>query len=461
MLTSEALAEALPAFLQRQRWFGEKDQPIRAARLTDVATLPDRRFYLCLLEASLATGRETYLLPLAFTTEPDEKARHAGIAWIEGADARLLLHDAAGEPAFWEALFRQWQSGASLPASGGAFHFEPDATVQQTTLEAAQTLSGEQSNASALWGARFFAKLYRRLEPGVHPEPERLRHLMAVGFSAAAALHGTLTFRRSEQTFALGILQDALPGAENGWTVVLEALRARLHDNPVVLEAMHALGQQTATLHAALARATAPAMRPQSASAADLHALTQRIAASLTQTRALLDQHPDLTRQLTREDWQRGLEKLNRLALLSPTASRIRVHGDYHLGQVVRSGGKWYILDFEGEPDRALDKRRQPDSALRDVAGMVRSVEYALLFAAGEATNLPAASVTETYTSAFLNAYFATAGKAPFLPSAATCPLLLWAYLLDKALYEVRYELGHRPNWAWIPLHGLRRLLNA
>jgi maltose alpha-D-glucosyltransferase/alpha-amylase len=145
----------------------------------------------------------------------------------------------------------------------------------------------------------------------------------------------------------------------------------------------------------------------------------------------------------------------------------IRIHGDYHLGQLLRSEGDVYILDFEGEPARPLDERRRRENALRDVAGMVRSLEYAVLVSWEEHTGgdpdygpwidalLRWSEVT------FLNAYADTAGDAAFLPPPPARYSYLWAYLFQKALYEVRYELNHRPEWTWLPLRGLRRLLQT
>src|SRR5690606_20020132 len=149
------------------------------------------------------------------------------------------------------------------------------------------------------------------------------------------------------------------------------------------------------------------------------------------------------------------------VANVTPLASKIRIHGDYHLGQVLRADGEFFLLDFEGEPARTLEERRRRDYALRDVAGMLRSIEYAVLAGWQEHTESDPSQrewterVQEWCEKTFLAAYLGTAADAPFLEPEESRMPLLWAYLFDKGLYEVRYELSHRPSWTWLPLRGL------
>jgi maltose alpha-D-glucosyltransferase/alpha-amylase len=189
----------------------------------------------------------------------------------------------------------------------------------------------------------------------------------------------------------------------------------------------------------------------------------------MADTRALLDRQSGLQGRAsvpTDAAWAEAEKRIARLPSVSGPHKHIRIHGDYHLGQLLRAEGDVYILDFEGEPARSLNERRRRKSALRDVAGMMRSLEYAVLAAwEDHADTDPAYSdwvnaLLYWVEKTFLNAYVDTAEDAPFLPPSPARDSFLWAFLLDKALYEVRYELNHRPSWVWLPLHGLQRLLH-
>jgi maltose alpha-D-glucosyltransferase/alpha-amylase len=197
--------------------------------------------------------------------------------------------------------------------------------------------------------------------------------------------------------------------------------------------------------------------------------LAEQLRHETHRTRMLLARQEPAGRLATpsEEAWAAAEQRIEALADVNGAHQRIRIHGDYHLGQLLRSEGDFYILDFEGEPARPLEARRRPENALRDVAGMLRSLEYGVLAAWQEHTD--SASDYAAWVDAllrwsevtFLNAYADTAGDAPFLPPPPARYSYLWAYLFQKALYEVRYELNHRPSWAWLPLRGLRRLLST
>jgi maltose alpha-D-glucosyltransferase/alpha-amylase len=234
-------------------------------------------------------------------------------------------------------------------------------------------------------------------------------------------------------------------------------------------------------MHLAFGRAEAPDLRPEMPPEDDLHRLATQVRAEAEATRATMEgPTPDATVAATDGeapgddgtaafdpvDWDAAFARLDALAAAASATPRIRLHGDYHLGQVLRADGEFYILDFEGEPARSLAERRARGYALRDVAGMLRSLEYAVLAAWQEhADGDPALapwcdSLVAWCETLFRRAYLETADEAAFLLPAEVRDDLLWAYLFEKVCYEIRYEINHRPSWRWLPERGLRRLLD-
>lgn len=497
----QQLEDLLPAYLPAQRWFGFKDQTIQGVQLRAAMRLSNAPLpaYLAILRVDLPEREAFFLLPLALAQGEEahrlwETRPCAPLAWIDEPDEaeRQLLHDATANPAFWLALMAWWQSEAPAATPQGRFMPRMEEETRTAPIASVRVFGGEQSNSSAVFDDRFYMKLYRRLEPGIHPEPELLNHLTHAGFRFAPELLGTLALERPERPFALGILQQAIPVETDGWTYARQqtgrmlerlpsldvpdalALPDRYDDDvPAWLDAAASemlalarlLGRRTAELHRALAAADTPALRPVTGTPEDTRAFLQRVRDELACTRRSLDEHAETLNALPSDDaWQHGQGCLDRLAATGAACPRMRVHGDYHLGQVVRADGEFYLLDFEGEPTRSLDERRARDSNLRDVAGMLRSLEYAVFSAARDRPTPPpdgiAYALVRWCRAQFLRAYYATAGAAAFLPPPNARRLFLWAYLFHKALYEVRYELSHRPNWTWLPLRGLHHLLD-
>jgi maltose alpha-D-glucosyltransferase/alpha-amylase len=283
----------------------------------------------------------------------------------------------------------------------------------------------------------------------------------------------------------MGVVQEALPVEGDGWEYALEKVEQfydRVEDLPLpedpedeaelpgwledtaseMIGLVRTLGVRTGELHLALGEAEGE-LGPREGSPDDIDALVDRVKREAEKTREMLQAYDGDPGDLpSDDDWERAFQHLDALRQSEATRQKIRIHGDYHLGQVLRADGEFYILDFEGEPARTVDERRQHDYALRDVAGMLRSFGYAAYapLADGDGSREPwAARLVRQCERTFLDAYLRTAEEADFLlPKGARRPFL-WAYLLDKALYEVRYELNHRPSWTWIPLRSLGRLL--
>ena len=505
----EAFESVLPDFIKKQRWFGSKDQEIESVAAEDAVRLKaDPTVYLSVLRVTTGEEKAFYTLPLmvAGSDAADtilEEHFNAAVAWldVQDEDDHRLVYDATVSPTFWAVLFRWWREGSKGRSLKGLYVADPSPDVNGAEPKAVRLLTGEQSNTAAVVNDDFFFKLYRRLDEGINPEPELLNHLTEVGFTFAPRLHGTIQFRRSDREYTLGILQEALPVETDGWSYALqcttrfldrvestkfprEEITASAHGDyetishdpvPVWLEEVapemislaRVLGVRTAEMHRALAKADAPDLHPVEAPPDSGAQLAQRIRREASTTRQTLRAHDDLsTDDLPSGDaWSDALDRIDALADLQSDYQRIRIHGDYHLGQVLRADGDYYILDFEGEPARPIAERRQRENALRDVAGMLRSLEYAVLAAWQDHTETDPAfahwidALLHWSETTFLDAYADTTADADFLQPKPSRYAFLWAFLFDKALYEVRYELNHRPSWTWLPLRGLRRLL--
>ena len=376
----------------------------------------------------------------------------------------------------------------------------------------------EQSNTSVVYGDRFILKLFRRLEAGVNPDLELGRFLTErAAFAHIPPLAGVLEYRRQHaEPMTLAILQGFVPNQGDAWQYTLDALGhycegvlarqtampaapmppqpllALLEDEipPLAYEligpylgAARLLGQRTAELHVALAQETDdPAFAPEPFSTLYQRALYQsmrsptgqvfeRLLERLQEVPAAVREEAQLVVSLEPEILRRFRSVLQRKI----TAMRIRIHGDYHLGQVLYTGKDFVIIDFEGESPRPLSERRIKRSPLRDVVGMLRSFHYAAYTALSSRINggvarpedmavlEPCAHFWHLWVSAvFLKAYLASAAPAPFLPrTREELAILLDAYVLEKALYELGHELDNRPDWVQVPLRGILQLLET
>jgi maltose alpha-D-glucosyltransferase/alpha-amylase len=515
-LETSYLMEYLPA----QRWFVAKSRQIKATRVLDWAVLETSKSALALLEVQYNGGApDTYLLTLGVTLgERAEELRRAApnavIAPVVVQENPGLLHDAVLDDETCAALLALIENEEQIPARHGAIRGVRGKAFQDV-LGCAETPSqvrrgsAEQSNTSILFGDRFILKLFRRQEAGVNPECEIGRHLTEkVGFDRIPPFAGLIEYTPTENgnTSTLGILQGLVANEGDGWKWTTEELDryyetcaplavpenlsgelgdiVELAERPrsqlardhvgIYLDAAAALGRCTAELHLALASPTDdPAFLPQPLSAGDLKALIADVRQHASAVFDILkDRVPYLSDEvieiagavLTRR--RRILQRLEALGSSNLRTQRIRIHGDYHLGQVLRVKTDFVILDFEGEPARSLAYRRSKQSPLKDVAGMVRSFSYAayaslIAYIArhpGDFETLePWARLWERSVSAqFVRAYRQTVGSVDFAPaSTEEFRMLLDTFLLEKALYEVRYELNSRPAWLRIPLMGI------
>lgn len=432
-------ARALDAgWIAGQRWFRAKTRRVESVTPRDAAQLGDGNGWLLVLGVRYAGGgEERYLVPAV-------------------SDGSRLREPRDGD-GLWRALVARIAGGGVLPAERGRFGFEATPALAALLPGGADEAGGleervqavEQSNSSAVVGDRLFLKIYRLLEPGTNPEVEVSAFLTAVGFPHAPALAGAITYLPAEgEPCAAGMLQAFLPARGDGWGWILGRLAAGPGGAAQAVADTERIGAITAELHAALAsHPDAPGFPARLATLDELAAW--RASAEGQRTGAI--------EALTGEARAR-LEAVapriaERLAAIqdADTARATRIHGDYHLGQLLRTERGFAVIDFEGEPARPLAERRQPASPLRDVAGMLRSLDYAARMAQrGGAIDFEPDAWLTGARAAFLSAY----GGLP--PGGEG---LLAAFELEKACYEVRYEANNRPEWTWLPLAALERLV--
>jgi len=477
-----ALAEDLPS----RRWFGGKSRTVIAVAPVDHAAVPGTRGVLAIFRIEFTDPpAASYCIPLLAAARP----------------GREPPGDALDDPAFCAALVDHMRAGSALGGRAGTFRFRATAGLGEMLPETpaiAARIKGEQSNTSVVFGERAVLKIYRRLEPGPNPELEITEFLTReTPLRVAPRLGGAIEYEHAGgEATTLATLHAFVPNRGDAWSAFAARLgeyfaaavtgregggvdpdRARSLAEADAAEA-RALGALTGTLHMALAGATAAALAPERIAAVDVarwqEAFAVGLGGSLAALGGGLDALPTDSRELARRvleaapalrDAGRALE-----ALVAEPVDKIRVHGDYHLGQVLCTADGFVVVDFEGEPVRPLAERRARACALKDVAGMLRSFTYAARAAALRAAEVandagladrlgPAARAWEARArEAFVGGYLAeTAARgARFLPGAEGArDRLLRAFELDKAAYEVGYEIAHRPGWVRIPLEAL------
>jgi maltokinase len=305
---------------------------------------------------------------------------------------------------------------------------------------------------------RVVLKVFRKLEPGVNPELEMLRFLTYRGFPNIAALHGWYEYEGQAFQATLGVAQAFLPDAVGGWELALDEITTA---PDAFLERLGSLGTVTAQLHNTLASdAGDPAFSPEEPSQEALSLLTATVDEDIERIFLRLpDDDPKLAPIAGRGQDVR--ERLASRAQIGVTGRVIRTHGDYHLGQTLHTPRGWVILDFEGEPARSLPERRQKRSPLRDVAGMLRSFAYVTSAVEILKGQRAPEDFEQRARQTFLSHYFAAVDPTLMPAGEAAINNLLSIYELEKAIYELRYELNNRPDWTPIPVAGIVRLLES
>ena len=498
--------DVLPPYLARTRWYPERSPKAIEPTLTSAipfCDIGDNRPYLGFFEANQRGTTTRYVLPMQIEWVRFDRERYnprALAAVRQGAREGTLL-DVATDQIFIALLLRNLRNSLTVGDENGMglrLEFRPtakfpDGPVKQP--EHVRAVETEQSNSTALVDNDYVVKIYRKLEAGINPEVEVGRFLTEVaGFANSPALIGSVEFVEGEHRSAVAVVHALIQNQGDAWTVTSAYLDRFLDEQRVLaagdasseseeqtayLRYMSQTGRRVAEMHRALAsRDDDAAFAPERTIAADIEQWVSDLVARAARVFDALKQRRDAAKDHERlmidEMLPHAATLQSRLGALLPDPAqilKIRHHGDFHLGQMLIAKDDIFIIDFEGEPRRTLDERRRKAPAARDVAGLIRSIDYsttaaldrALKVTSDEQGKLAAAlnAWRDRATGTFLGAYGETMGQARLWPGdPAAGGRLLNFFLLEKAIYEIEYELAHRPDWLRVPLTGALRILS-
>ncbi|WP_370688920.1 maltose alpha-D-glucosyltransferase [Neorhizobium galegae] len=487
--------EVLPAYLGKRRWFGSKGQVLNGATL--VAATPiafANNILLGELEAEVDGRKDTYLLPLAVSwddAQPTALAQQLALARIRQGRRVGFLTDGFAMEGLARGVMRGLRERSVISGRAGTLEFIGTESLDSLTVTddmAIRWLSAEQSNSSLILGDLAMVKLIRHVFPGMHPEAEMTRYLTNVGYQNTAQLLGEVARTAPDGSrYTLIIVQSAIRNQGDAWNWMLSNLRRAIdeivvtglegevvdeHFKPLV-NLVATIGKRLGELHAALAQPTDnPDFQPIRATAADAEKWREAVTAQISHSLAILEKtveglDSDIAIEakaiLDRRDQLLGLA--THLASAVEGTLMTRNHGDFHLGQILVAEGDAYIIDFEGEPTRDLSERRAKTNPLRDVAGLLRSLSY--LAASADLDREIVSEVEdarhkalvgrfmEMAEPAFLDAYFEATQTSEALRIAPEARgRILDLFLLEKAAYEIAYEVRSRPHWLPLPLAG-------
>ena len=489
--------EALPQYIAKRRWFGLKDQAIKNARIMNVAKIGDEPHEILLSEIEVKTTGATtrWLLPLGILWEDELSAAlptRLALARVRRGRKTGLLTDAFALPDFARHVVAALAGGKEVRSGDGVIQFRPTETGRVKLANAPETdvhwLAAEQSNSSLTIGDTAMLKIFRRVSPGQHPEAEMNRYLTAQGFIHAPSLLGDVVRVAPDGTpSTLAIALEFVRNEGDAWAWMLDHLNRALDAHAPAAAAensgadlfadcdavLAAIGRRLGEMHAILARETSEAaFAPEVANTSDAADWAKNTEERIQKAFGAIAQLQTWERDQDRERAQKLLSQrasiaaaVRNLANSGAGTVKTRIHGDFHLGQVLVASGDAFIIDFEGEPAASIAERRTKTSPLRDVAGLLRSIDYAAATMMDRNT-VGAVPMDETQrdelisqfrsrgSTAFLSAYWKSAGAQNGLAERA----LLGLFLIEKAAYEVDYEAANRPTWMGVPIAGLTRL---
>lgn len=499
---------AFAEYLSRQRWYGGKAEPLQHVEVVACLpfNMPDLEVFLVVLRTSFGSGRaEQYAVPLMRVTGEDTGAAQRLTIEPPGLSHSGMFSDALADKRFATYLLDCIRDGRVVAGKTVRLRATPMAVLPRLFAASGSLEPGlvgvEQSNTSVKFGERLILKFFRRVEQGVNLDVETGRFLTEhARFAYTPPLAGVLEIEVLALPLAtLAVLQGYVTNRGDAWKYTLESLNeffARVQEAalPAPLDLAEAssralavdrvgpyldsaalLGRRTAELHLALASdPSAPLFAPEPFAREDRETAYNRMARLANQAFQLLGERLRFLDLPSRELAERAFERreqaetyFRQVLTLSDAGQRTRIHGDYHLGQVLFTGSDFVVIDFEGEPERPLAERRAKRSPLCDVAGMLRSFHYAVRTSLRQRDEGSLRSNTEApllewgrywrrcVSAEFLTAYLACARAGTFLPSEPDAlDTLLRAFLLEKAAYEIIYELKNRPEWVSIPLDG-------
>ncbi len=486
--------DTLPQYILKRRWFGLKDQKIETVQLASSVDIGDRDQEILLSEVEVKSGGATsrWLLPMSILWDEEAGAAlpsRLALARVRRGRRPGLLTDAFSLPAFAHRFVECLADGKSYKGDFGSLQFRPT-EARRAQLEAAKNadvnwLAAEQSNSSLTVGDVLMLKIYRRISPGIHPEAEMSRFLTERGFANAPPLLGDVVRIAPDGTPAtLAVALGFVRHQGDAWSWTLDHLTRALDgmapgesakeekadllaDCDIVVGA---IGQRLGEMHRILAGAAADeAFAAEAATQTDVTRWTEKIEARMAKACDAVAGHKTWEREQDRERAKMLLGKRSaivasarNLAKSGVGALKTRIHGDFHLGQVLVASGDAFIIDFEGEPATSIDERRAKDSPLRDVAGLLRSIHYAgaTLTDRKGVGAMPVddasrdkliAEFRRRASAAFLRGYWETS----IIKRDPASRALLSLFLIEKAAYEISYEAANRPTWLGVPLAGL------
>jgi len=518
----------LISYLKKCRWFGGKGRTINNIAILDVAFFRrgDSRGFFLIVKVRYHEGHpEKYFLPLFYAPEEEayrlkQKYPSAVVTEIRIGSEEGVLYDATFSKVFQQLLLeliikKKKLRGGSGEWAGWTSGGGRKSIYSTEALQSTSVLKAEQSNTSILYGKKYILKLFRRLDEGINPDIDINRFLTEkAGFPHVPVFLGALEYRsRKEEPASIGVLQRFVFNQGDAWSFTLDKIgnfleriltrkeefsvlpelpsllaagELKNEESEKVFESMGGffiemiglLGKRTGQMHQALASAAVEEdFRPEPFSSLYQRSVFQSMRSLVRSVFNLLEDNLDTLSDEIRTHAQdilnsrkKILERMNKVTAKKINAMKIRIHGDFHLGQVMFTGKDFVIIDFEGEPARPLSERRLKRSALRDIAGMIRSFHYAAYAGFLRLPSLrsedrdflePWLKVWYHHVSRiFLHSYLENVGKAAFLPRAkGDFSILMDAFLLEKAVYELGYELNNRPDWLVIPMRGIRFIL--
>jgi maltose alpha-D-glucosyltransferase/alpha-amylase len=486
--------DVLPSYLIKRRWFSAKDQMIGSVKIPYLMRLPDGQHEVLLaeIETQADHDKQRWLLPLSVMWEDEPQLAlpsQLALARVRRGRRTGLLTDAFSLPAFAHQMLAALAERRRIKTSEGTIVFEPteglEATLRRPENAPVLWITAEQSNSSLIVDEAVILKIFRRITPGTHPEPEMNRYLTLNGFANAPAHLGEVARVTDEgEHNSVAVAQAFVRNQGDAWSWTLDQLNHALEDlstrdkggegredkfadyNAVAA----AIGNRLGEMHAVLARQSDnPAFAPETATENDVEAWLERATALLDGAFTALRRHTDWPDEALEAraklllSHQQPLVNALRVLVQSGVGSlKTRIHGDFHLGQVLVASGDVFIIDFEGEPGQRLEARRAKSSPLRDVAGLLRSFDYAAT-AALDPKNMTAARLSSEDREVFLTQLRKSAQKVflgAYFPSSGQerNSKLLEFFLIEKAAYELLYEAANRPTWLPIPINGLSRL---
>jgi maltose alpha-D-glucosyltransferase/alpha-amylase len=494
--------DILPSYLPIRRWFASKNETLHEARIPWTVPMPFAEDVLMAeVEASVGKRTERYFMPLGIAWESAgglPLPQQLALARVRRGPRVGFLTDGFAVDRWAHAVLQALCERSTVETPDGEIRFEgtPELDCMQVTQDASiRWLSAEQSNSSLIIGDLAMIKLVRRVFAGTHPEAEMTQYLTKVGYQNSAPLLGEVLRVSADGTpHTLAIVQGAIRNQGDAWNWMLENLKRTLDEyelieNEAVPEEgifttlenfAEVVGQRLGELHVALAAQTDDqAFAPIEAGAGDIEgwktrAQEQLVSALdiLSRARGDLDPETGALADSILDRRDELIAAVDRLAETGRGTLLTRIHGDFHFGQVLVAQGDAYIIDFEGEPARELEERRAKTSPLRDVTGLLRSLDYVAVTASIPDEDISSAQFRDIRGSllknfyagaqkAFLNAYWDATAQAPQLGlSPDRHRSLLDLFLLEKAAYEVQYEASNRPKWLAIPLQGLSDIVH-